>query len=318
MIAAGGVRCNDGGMEPVPLPREFAHFDNPGSRPSAPGSGKCGVLALEFEARDGRTRLTHRYQQPPLQIMRPLYFDPARPDLATVMIMQMGGGMVQGDRYRIDVTCHEGAAAHLTTQSANKLYRCEEGYVTHIVRITAGAGSIVEYLPDPTIPYAGARFFQHTELTIDPSATVIVGEVTVAGRTARGELHAYDAYVAQLHARNLDGRLLVADTFKSIPGLLAPNSLAQFGSFAAFGVLMVFAGQASLASLCDALRAALANDHGEAGCVLTGVSELPNDAGVCVRILGASGAMVERSRTIAWNAARQFLLGVPAFDVRKG
>lgn len=316
MSAANAIRPDVGGRLPVPLPREFSRYTT-----SATGlAGKCGVLEVAFEARDGRTRLTDRYQQPPLQIMRPLYYDLNRPDLATVMIMQLGGGMLQGDRYRIDITCHKGAAAHITTQSANKLYRCEEGYIAQTVTITAAAGSVVEYLPDLTIPYAGARFFGHMDLRIDPAATVIVGEVMVAGRTARGEHHAYDAYITQLHARDLAGRLLVADTFKSIPGLQIAQGLAQFGPFAAFGVVKVFTRQASLASLCASLREALAagGDEGTLGDIVTGVSELPNDAGVCVRMLGATGSVVERARSTAWNAARQYLLGVPAFDVRKG
>jgi urease accessory protein len=69
--------------------------------------------------------------------------------------------------------------------------------------------------------------------------------------------------------------------------------------------------------LCTTLRTALAEDETEGGSVLTGVSELPNDAGVSVRMLGASGSVVDRARTTTWNAARQHLLGVPAFDVRK-
>jgi urease accessory protein len=109
----------------------------------------------------------------------------------------------------------------------------------------------------------------------------------------------------------------MADTFRSFPGLQAPHGLALFGPFAAFGVVTVFARQASLSSLCATLRAALAEDETEGGSVLTGVSELPNDAGVSVRMLGASGSVVDRARTTTWNAARQHLLGVPAFDVRK-
>jgi urease accessory protein len=50
---------------------------------------------------------------------------------------------------------------------------------------------------------------------------------------------------------------------------------------------------------------------------VSGVSALPNDAGVSVRILGSSAYVVEQARTIAWDAARKALFDVPAPNLRK-
>lgn len=302
---------------PVGLPREFQQFDTPVTGLGAGGPGKLGLMELVFEPHDGISRLVHRYQRPPLQIFRPLYYDPARPDMAFVMLVQSGGGMVQGDRYRIDVTCREGAAAHITTQSAGKLYKCEENFITQVVDITAEPEAFVEYLPDLTIPFRQARFFQRTVLKIDASATAIVGEILTAGRTAHGEHHDYDIYFAQMEVSDLDGRLLAADTIKLEPRVSPPHGPAMLGPYDVFGVLYCFSQRLPPADLAARLRQALADDPGTSRTTMSGVSELPNGCGVSVRTLGPTGSSVMRARTVAWHAARMALLGVPAPDLRK-
>lgn len=298
---------------PDPMPREFRQYDTPVTILGAGQPGKLGLMELEFASRDGVSRLVHRYQRPPLHLFRPLYYDPARPDMAFIILLQQGGGMVQGDRYRIDITCREGAAAHITTQSAGKLYKCEENYITQVIHITAEAGSVVEYLPDSTIPYRGSRFFQRTVLQIDPEATVFAGEILTPGRTAHGEHHEYDIYLAQMEVRDRVGRLHMADTIKLGSDTGAPHGLALLGPHDALGVLYCFTRLLPAADLADLLRGALADDPK----TVSGVSALPNDCGVSVRILGPSGLAVSRARTVAWNAARMALLGAPAPDLRK-
>jgi urease accessory protein len=302
---------------PANLPREFQQYDTPVTILGAGNPGKLGLLELEFAVHDGISRMVRRYHRPPLQIFRPLHYDPNRPDMAFVMIVQHGGGMLQGDRYRIDVTCREGTALHLTTQSASKLYKCEENFITQEITIATAANSIVEYLPDLTIPYRHSRFFQRTLLQIDPSATVIVGEILTPGRTAFGEHHDYDIFYSQMEARDPSGRLLVADTIKLEPARHAPNGPALLGPYDVLGVLYVFAQRLPAAELTTHLRRALATDEKTRSATTSGVSELPNGCGVAVRILGKTGAAVEQARTVVWNAARMALLGVPAPDLRK-
>jgi urease accessory protein len=304
-------------VTPEYLPREFRQFDVPVSMLGAGEPGKVGLIELEAARHDGMSRIVHRYQRAPLQFFQPIYLDPVRRDMPFIVLLQQGGGMLQGDRYRLDITCHEEAAIHVTTQSANKLYKCEENYITQIVNITAAAGSVVEYLPDVTIPYRHSRFFQRMDLQIDPEATVIVGEVLAAGRVAYGERHAYDIFASQTNAYAPDGRLLAADTIKLQPANGATANPALLGAHDAFGFLSIFSRRCLPAQLTAVLRDALAADAKAANRTISGVSEMPNGCGVAVRILGPTGATVEHARTVAWNAARIALIGAPAPDLRK-
>lgn len=302
---------------PSDLPREFRQYEAASTTQETLRPGKAGLVELEVARRDGVSRVVRSYQQAPLQFLRPMYLDAVRPDMPFIVLMQQGGGIAQGDRYRLDITCHEGAAVHVTSQSATRLYKCEQNFATQLVTITAGAGSVVEYLPDITIPFRHARFYQRTDLHIDPAATLMVGEVLTAGRVAQGERHAYDFYCAQTHAFAPGGLLLAADTVKLQPPCGSLHAPALLGDYDAFGTFTIFSRQYPLAQLATLLREALGDDARAAGTTIEGVSELPNGCGVSVRILGSNGAAVEHARNVAWNAARIVLLGAPAPDLRK-
>jgi urease accessory protein len=299
---------------PVPIPREFARFESTVSGKDVGGHGKVGLMELGFERLGERTVRSSHYYRSPLQMFQPIYLDRHRPDMPFVMLLQNGGGMVQGDRYRIDISCGPDSAAHVTTQSHGKLYRCEENFIAQVVDITAESGSLIEFLPDTTIPYRDSRFFQHVTLRIDPTAIAIVGDVLAPGRSAhKGEHHSYTIYYSQLEATDLAGNLLVADTIKLEPARHSPNSPAMFGEMDALGVLYVFTQMIPADQLVRILRSAL-DEHDSTVC---GVSTLPNHAGVSVRMLGSTAYLVEQARTIAWDAARKALFGVPAPNLRK-
>jgi urease accessory protein len=302
---------------PEDLPREFRQFDTPVTMIGAGAPGKVGLVELEVARRGEMSRIVHRYQRAPLQFFQPMYLDPVRPDIPFIVLLQQGGGMLQGDRYRLDITCQEGAAVHVTSQSATKLYKCDDNFITQIVTIKADADSVVEYLPDVTIPYRNSRYFQRLDLHMDPDATVIVGEVLTAGRIAYGERHAYDIYASQTNAYARDGRLLAVDTVKLQPPRGPMEAPALFGPYDAFGMLSVFSRKLPPAQLTGLIREALAADARVASKTIAGVSELPNACGVSVRIVGMSGAVVEHARTVAWSTARIALLNAPAPDLRK-
>ena len=70
------------------------------------------------------------------------------------MLLQNGGGMLQGDRYRIDIHCRAGSRRARYHAVAGKLYKCEENYITQVVNITAEAGQLRRVLAghDDSLP----------------------------------------------------------------------------------------------------------------------------------------------------------------------
>lgn len=316
MTAAAVRRDDRRWCTPSGLPREVTALDDPLREALVVGApGKIGLLDLALGRHGGVTRIERQYQRVPLHVYRPIYLDEARPDMAFLFVQQFGDGLVQGDRYRVDIECRPGSAAHLTTQAATNIFRARENFASQLVNLRVHAGAVLEYLPDPVVPFRGSRLFQRTCVTADPDATVILGETLLPGRVAHGETHMYDLYWAETQARRPDETLLFADVLRLNPtsGEI-PRSAGVLGPYDVIATLYVISSQCEPAALVMLLREALV------ACseVLVGVSELPNGCGATVRLLGPTSKAVGAALRTAWNAARIELLGVPAPNLRKG
>jgi urease accessory protein len=55
------------------------------------------------------------------------------------------------------------------------------------MRLAAGPGAWLEFLPQETILFDNARFCRHTDIEVGRGARLLAGEILVFGRTARGE-----------------------------------------------------------------------------------------------------------------------------------
>jgi urease accessory protein len=315
MTQAAPPRSDPAWYTPTGLPAELASLDRPlagGLTVGAPG--KVGLLELSLSPHKGATRVQRHYQRAPLHVYRPIYLDVGRPDMAFVYVQQFGDGFVQGDRCRIDIDCAAGSAVHVTTQAATNVFAAHESFASQLVNLRAGPGAVLEYLPDPTVPFRGSRLFQRLSVTANPEATVILGDTLLPGRVARGEAHDYDFYVSETEVRRPDGTLLFVDTLRLNPASGDdPRAIGLLGT-EIIATLHVVTRRSDPETLVRLLRAAI----GTSSDVLAGVSELPNGCGASVRLLGATSKVVGAARRTAWNAARLALLGAPAPDLRKG
>ncbi|MFD7447488.1 urease accessory protein UreD [Kitasatospora sp. NPDC059827] len=298
--------------EPARVPQAVRRYAGTPDTLAVGRPGKVGLLELAFERIGGRTELTGHYQKSPLQIMRPLYFDPARPDLAVTLLMSTGGGILQADRLRTDIRCGADTAVHLTTQAATKVYRMEHDYATQLVNLEAGPGAYVEYLPEPVIPFVDSRLYQRTVLTVDRGATVLAGETVLAGRLARGERNAYRVFASDLEVRRPDGELVALDTVRLEPAGAGVTGPAVLGGHDVMSSLYVLSPLAPAARIADALYEALA-DRG----LLYGVSVLPQDSGAWLRLLDSDTRACAAALRAAWDAVRRLLIGAPAPELRK-
>lgn len=297
---------------PDRVPREVARY---AGRPDTLGvgrPGKIGLLELGFERAGGRTELVHHYQKSPLQIMRPLYVDPVRPDLPVVYLMATGGGIVQADRLRLDVECGADTSVLVTTQAATKVHRMDSDYATQLINLTVGPRSYVEYLPEPTIPFANSRFYQRCTVIADPSATVLVGETVLAGRLARGERYSFDVFASDFEVRRPTGEPVAIDTVRLEPARMVAGAPAMLGPHTIMGSFYAVSPLASATEIADALHAAL-----DGSPVLCGVSTLPLDGGAWLRLLGSDPPAMTAAMRAAWDATRRLLIGTPAPALRK-
>ena len=302
--------------EPARLPDDLLAFDQEieGSLPvGAPG--KVGALTLTLSSDGPRTRVERQFQRAPLHVYRPVYLDRGRPGMAFIYLQQFGDGFVQGDRHHVDIRCGPGSEVHVTTQAATKIFSAPQNIASQVVNLYADDGAFLEYLPDPVVPFRGSRFFQRTILAAHPGSTVILGETLLPGRIAYGERHVYDLFWSETEVQDQTGEILFKDLLRLQPEAgESPHSLAVLGPYDVIASFYVITRRTSPATMTEVLRSAVA-DCPE---VLCGISRLPNDSGVGVRILGSTSMAVKAATNRVWSAARFQLLGAPVPDLRKG
>ena len=160
------------------------------------GSGWSARLNLRFEPRqvNGTTRtvMTERNHFGPLRILRPLYPEGDAPCHA--VIVHPPGGIVAGDRLAVEVRVDARAHALATTPGAQKWYRSTGAAAAAITRLQVGDDANLEWMPQETMVFNGARAKQTLEITLAPRASFFGWEMLCLGRTARGERFASGAF----------------------------------------------------------------------------------------------------------------------------
>ena len=289
----------------------------------AGSAGQNGLVELGLERRACRTRLAHSRTRPPLLVQQALYPDEAVPDMAYVFLANPTGGLLQNDRHSIAVSVGAGARAHVTTQSATKVYTMTGCVAEQRVRLEVAAGGYLEYLPDPLIPYRDASLEQEVEIACEPGGALLFSDVITPGRVAMGESFRFKKISNRLTVRGQSGRPAYLDAFDLEP---------EAGNLTGIGVLG-FGGQGvadaalartlgSLLIVCDSGRARVILDRVRRNLepcpeVRVGASMLPHDNGVGVKMIGQDCAAVQQALTRVWSIARQELLGVAAPALRK-
>ena len=295
--------------EPAALhssPELAAYQGEPAQLPSG-APGKNGLLRLGFEPRRGRTILAHLERRAPLLVQQALHWDEAMPDMACVFMVTTSGGTLQGDRYAVDVQLAPDAQVHLTTQSATKIQEMDANYASATQDIVLGERAYLEYLPDPYIPYRHSRFITRTRITLSPSATLLYAETLAPGRKhyRSGEVFAYDLFSAATSAARPDGTTLFAEKFLIEPGRHDVRSPGVMGDFDVFANVILLTPPDCADRVAKQVSSTIDHANGWA----TGVSRLPNNAGLIYKVLGHEYEPVRDVVRGFWTVARREAVG---------
>ncbi|SFG40450.1 urease accessory protein [Palleronia marisminoris] len=110
---------------------------------------------------------------------------PHGPGSMQAVLVNTSGGMTSGDRMLWEAEA--GADLTLTTQACERIYRCDDDSAETTVRLTAGTGARLAWLPQETLLFEGARYRRRIEAEIAPDAELLVVEPLLFGRLAMGE-----------------------------------------------------------------------------------------------------------------------------------
>ncbi len=204
-------------------------------------------LDLDFAARGRGTHLVGRRHEGPLVVQRA--FHPEGPEVAHVYVLHPPGGVVGGDELSLQAHVRARAHALLTTPGATKLYRSAGAAATLTHQLRVAPGAVVEWFPQETIAFSGARTEMQLEVELEvddaapsgrvtPPAAFLGWDITCLGRPGSGETFERGRHTSRVRVQR-GGMPLYLERFEvdgGTPFLRAPGGLRGapvLGSFLA-------------------------------------------------------------------------------------
>lgn len=250
-----------------------------------------GGVRLRFGLAGGVTQRLELHESGGYRARFPTSFE----SHAEAVLINTGGGMTGGDRLGVEVALDARTRAVVTTQAAEKIYRSQGPCTTVDSRLSLGNGAHLDWLPQETILFSGARLHRTLDVAMAADATLLACESLYFGRAAMGEILEAGAFRDTWRIRRA-GRLVFADNLR-LEGLvnltLARKAVADGARALATVVLVHEDAERRL----DEARAALA----QAGSAC-GASAL--DGLLIVRFLGQDAARLRADLARFLNVMR--------------
>jgi urease accessory protein len=144
-----------------------------------------GSLDLVYGWKRDATQVIHAQTQAPLKLQRPFY--PEGKEFCHSVVLHTAGGIVGGDRLTQKIHLQPHTQGMITTAAAAKVYRSNGQEATQQITLNVDAGAYLEWLPQETILFNGAKYRQDIRVNLADGGCWLGWEITRFGRTARGE-----------------------------------------------------------------------------------------------------------------------------------
>ena len=274
----------------------------------------CATLSIHFSHEKGGTSFRVLRQEPPWRALRAF---PNASGEALVHLHNVSGGVLGGDNLRLEVTLAPHAQAQITTVGSTRVYRHRFGMpdANHVTLFHVGSGALLEYLPEPVIPFARSRFSQKCEIHLSDDAGLIWWETVSAGRIAHGEAFSFDKFSAETAIHSASGPVAL-ERYSLSPKSQAIASPVRMGPFLYSATMYVcrVAGSSRWLALENELNEIARELSGPETC--WGASSLVRH-GVVVRGMARHAHQVTRGLQSLWQAAKQSIWGRGALLPRK-
>lgn len=178
--------------------------------------GKHALMNLKIVRRNGRTEVDPSNWRIPYQWQGTHYQD--NDDQPFLLLINSGGGFVEGDVAELHGNLDAGTRALITTTAASKFYKCPGGAVSREeVHLNVGPDALLEYYPDESIPFAQSRTERRTQIEITSTSRLFAVDMVSAGRVhyGSGEVFAFDSLLSEFSIK-VDGKSAVLDRIVAV------------------------------------------------------------------------------------------------------
>ncbi len=245
-----------------------------------------GVLQLDMENRQGRTVAKKVYFQGAFKVMRPVYHQ--NNNFPCYYVLNPGGGYLDGDKYRMDITLEEKAQLTLTTQSATKIYKTPQQQAYQETTFHLKKDSYLEYLPDALIAYKDAKYFQKNIIHMEKGATLLYSDILTPGWSPEGDRFSYEMLRLKTEIY-MEDELVAFDHIKLQPESQQMSGIGFMEGYTHLGSFIVV-GEKTNDELLDRLYETIQQ---ETGSFAFGLSRLAVQ-GFTLRVMANQTQVIER------------------------
>jgi len=265
-----------------------------------------GLLDVTFERKGERTGVRVVRQRAPLKALRPFYPEGDSP--AHLYILNVAGGVLAGDRMEMALCLERESEVLVAVPSAMKIHSMPSGEGRQKICFRIGEGAVLEYLPEPLLPFSGAAFHQETDIFLEEGASLFWPDILGPGRSGSGELFRYRLYENRVKIK--DGKGLISqESFRLMPGNRPLNVRGVMEGYSHLGSIYIFCKDELLEDLLTGIRS-LKED------LSWGVSLLAR-RGLVVRALAYDTPVLQAFFVKIWTLFRKGVLGRSLPPVRR-
>jgi urease accessory protein len=217
-----------------------------------------GRVALTAEYGRGITQRRRLHESGGLR----MHFPGTRKRELEAVLINTAGGIAGGDRFDLDIAAGDQARLLVSSAAAEKVYRSLGPDAQIGIKLSAGTGASLAWLPKETILFDDARVNRTIEIDLAPDARLLFAEAVVFGRTGMGEAVEHGLFFDRWRVRR-GGALVYAESVRldgAIAEKMGEAAVAKGG--AAIATVLIVPGSAEA---LEPLRALESEFCGEVG-----------------------------------------------------
>jgi len=217
------------------------------------------------------------------------------------MIMSSSPGILDGDRYHLNVELEKGASLQLQSQSYQRLFNMKNKAVQEL-NVKMEENTSFAYVPHPVVPHEDSNFESRANIHVGKNSQIIISEIITCGRKHYGEVFKLKRFqnLMQIYHKN---KLVIKDNVVIQPDLFPINSIGNLEQYTHQGTLIFYSTKEKVDknSLIETI-VELATEHRDE--MEAGVSAIEEN-GFVVRALGHGGELMYnfflRIQEILWS-----------------
>lgn len=275
-----------------------------------PHTYKTSYLRATCKKIEHRTILAERYHDSPMKITK-TFHEPSTNGLM-LYLMDVSPGLMEGDHYEAAISLEQHTHLMMTNQSSTKIHPAKQLGAKTNFTFHIGEHAILEYMPEPTIPYRDSQLHAHNIFHLEEDSSLLYCDILSSGRVHHNEKFQYRqlSMTTEIFRSN---KRVAYDHFLMRSHDHAYEASGALEHYTHQGAFWIFAIGANY-ELLSQIREICSSYHNHD--IITGASLAISD-GIIVRMAGHNVWQLQDLCSRIWQCARLHLLQFPPCVIRK-